>query len=152
MIEEGVIIAKNKKAAFEYFLMDKKVAGISLSGTEIKSIRNNKARIVEAYCAFVDDELYVRNMYIAEYAPGSYNNHEPRRERKLLLKRNELNKLKKKLKDVGLTCVPTNLFITKSGFAKLEIAIAKGKKLYDKRHDLKAKDDKRLMDRKLKVY
>jgi len=109
MIEEGVIVAKNKKAAFEYFLMDKKIAGISLSGTEIKSIRNNKASIVEAYCIFIDDELYVRNMYIAEYAPGSYNNHEPR-------------------------------------------SIAKGKKLYDKRHDLKAKDDKRQMDRKLKDY
>ncbi|MFT4660269.1 MAG: SsrA-binding protein [Patiriisocius sp.] len=152
MIEEGEIKAKNKKASHEYFLMDKKVAGISLSGTEIKSIRDNKASIVEAYCTFMGDELYIRNMYIAEYAPGSYNNHEPRRERKLLMKRNELNKLKKKLKDVGLTCIPTKLFISKNGLAKLEIAIAKGKKLYDKRHDLKEKDDKRQIQRNLKEY
>jgi len=152
MIEEGTVVAKNKKAAFEYFLMDKKFAGISLTGTEIKSIRNHKASIVEAYCLFIKDELYIRNMYIAEYTAGSYNNHEPRRDRKLLLKRNELTKLKKKLKDVGLTCVATNLFIAKNGFAKLEIAIAKGKKLYDKRHDLKSKDDKRQMDRNLKDY
>lgn len=152
MIEEGEIIAKNKKASFEYALSDRKIAGIQLTGTEIKSIRDNKASIVEAYCLFVKGELYVRNMYIAEYDPGSYNNHQPRRDRKLLLNRTELNKLQKKLKDTGITCVPTLLFISAKGLAKLEIAIAKGKKLYDKRQDLKAKDDKRSMDRRMKDY
>jgi len=141
---------KNKKAGFEYHLVDKYVAGIQLTGTEIKSIRNSKASVGEAYCVFVKSELFIRNMHIAEYDPGSYNNHEPKRDRKLLLNRLELDKLKKKLKNKGVTIVPVRLFINDKGLAKLEIALAEGKKLYDKRQDLKSKDDKRAMDRAMK--
>lgn len=138
---------KNKKANFQYFLGDEFTAGIKLTGTEIKSIRNNKASIIEAYCRFQKDELMVFNMYIAEYDNGGYSNHEPRRPRKLLLNRSELNKLKKEMKNVGQTIVPTLLFIADSGYAKLKIAVAKGKKMHDKRDDLKQKDLKRQIDR-----
>lgn len=138
---------KNKKANFQYFLGDEFIAGIQLTGTEIKSIRNNKASIVEAYCRFQKDELMVFNMYIAEYENGGYTNHEPRRPRKLLLNRSELNKLKKEMKNVGQTIVPILLFISDSGYAKLKIAVAKGKKMHDKRDDLKQKDLKRQIDR-----
>lgn len=139
---------KNKKASFEYELLEKYTAGIALMGSEIKSLRNGKASIAEAYCTFIKGELWVRNMHIAEYEEASYNNHEPKRERKLLLNRTELNKMVKKMKDVGLTIVPTRLYINAKGWAKLDIAIAKGKKLYDKRQDLKAKDAKRQMERR----
>jgi len=141
---------KNKKAKFEYEFLEKFTAGIVLSGTEIKSIRAGKASIMEGYCFVKDNELFITNMYIAEYEQGSYNNHEPRRIRKLLLNRNEIDKLIKKKKDVGLTIIPLSLFINGKGYAKLDIALAKGKKLHDKRHDLKAKDDKRSMDRAMK--
>ena len=141
---------KNKKAKFEYEFLEKFTAGIVLTGTEIKSIRAGKASIVEGYCFVNNGELFIKNMYIAEYEQGSYNNHEPRRTRKLLLNRNEIDKLVKKKKDVGLTIVPLSLFINGKGYAKLDIALAKGKKLHDKRQDLKAKDDKRSMDRALK--
>jgi SsrA-binding protein len=141
---------KNKKASFEYELLDKYTAGVQLSGTEIKSIRNGKASIAEGFCVIENDEIWVRNMHVAEYEEGSYNNHEPKRDRKLLLNRQEINKLKKKLKDVGLTIVPLRLYITPKGWAKLDIALAKGKKLYDKREDLKAKDTKRQLDRFIK--
>lgn len=141
---------KNKKAKFEYEFIEKFTAGIQLRGTEIKSIRAGKASIVEAYCFLQNDELFIKNMYIAEYEQGSYNNHEPRRNRKLLLNRQELNKLSKKKKDVGLTIIPLKVFINQKGYAKLDIALAKGKKMHDKRHDLKAKDAKRQMDRALK--
>lgn len=143
---------RNKKASFEYILLEKYVAGMQLTGTEIKSIRNNKANIGDAYCIFVGNELWVKQMHIAEYSHGNIRNHEPKRDRKLLLKRKELKKLLKKLRDKGLTMVPTLLFISKSGYAKLEIALAKGKKLYDKREDLKQKDAKRDMDRVMKHY
>ena len=138
---------KNKKAGFEYFLLEKYNAGIQLMGTEIKSIRLGQANIVDAYCVFVNNELFVKNMNISEYEYGTHYNHEPKRDRKLLLSKRELKKLNNKLKDQGLTIVPTLLFINEKGFAKLEIALAKGKKLYDKRETLKEKDTKREMDR-----
>ena len=141
---------KNRKAKFEYEFLEKFTAGLQLYGTEIKSIRAGKASIIEAYCYLNNGEVFIKNMYIAEYEQGSYNNHEPRRERKLLLNRNEIEKLIKKKKDVGLTIIPLSLFINGKGYAKLDIALAKGKKLHDKRHDLKAKDDKRNMDRAMK--
>lgn len=143
---------RNKKASFEYILLDKYVAGIQLTGTEIKSIRNNKANIADAYCIFVGNELWVKQMHIAEYTHGNIHNHVPKRDRKLLLNRKELRKLSKKLRDKGLTIVPTRLFISESGYAKLEIALAKGKKLYDKREDLKRKDADREMGKILKHY
>jgi len=138
---------KNRKAKFEYEFLETFTAGIQLSGTEIKSIRAGKANIADGYCFFYNDELFVKNVFIAEYEKGTYNNHEPRRVRKLLLNRSELDKLIKKKKDVGLTIVPVSLFINNKGFAKLEIALAKGKKLHDKRETLKAKDTKRELDR-----
>ena len=141
---------KNKRASFEYEFLEKFTAGIQLTGTEIKSIRAGKASIVEGYCFIKNGELFIKNMYIAEYEQGSYNNHNPKRDRKLLLNRSELNKLEKKKKDVGLTIVPLKVFINKKGYAKLDIALAKGKKLHDKRHDLKDKDAKRQMDRAMK--
>ncbi len=147
MEEKEIIIAKNKKARYEYTLEDEFTAGIVLQGTEIKSIRNSKARITEAYCAISSGELWVRNMYIEEYAAGSYNNHLPKRERKLLVNKSELKKIVKKLKDNGVTCIPTLLFISARGKANLKISIASGKKLHDKREDLKRKDASRQIDR-----
>jgi len=141
------IIAKNKKARHEYFLEDHWTAGIMLTGTEIKSIRAHKARITEAYCTFKDGEFYILNMSIEPYANGGYVNHEVRRMRKLLLKGTELKKLQRKLRDVGNTCVPTQLFIAENGLAKVEIALATGKKLHDKREDLKKKESVRAIDR-----
>lgn len=141
---------KNKRASFEYSFLDKYIAGIKLAGTEIKSIRQSKANITDAYCVVVNEELWIRNMDIAEYFQGTYNNHLSKRDRKLLLNKNELKKLFVKLKDKGLTIIPLRLFINENGFAKIEIALAKGKKLYDKREDLKLKDAKREMDRKFK--
>ena len=130
---------KNKRARFEYQIHDTFIAGIQLNGTEIKSIRLGKVTITESFCAFKENELWIRGMHVAEYEFGTYANHEPKRERKLLLNRQELNKLQKKLKNQGLTIVPLKLFIDTKGWAKLEIAIAKGKKLHDKRDSLKEK-------------
>ena len=138
---------KNKRAFYEYFISDEITAGIMLSGTEIKSIRNGKVNITDAYCTFVGDELFIRNMYIAEYVYGSYNAHEPRRDRKLLLTERELRKYHNKIKDKGLTIIPLRVFINERGLAKLDIALAKGKKLYDKRASIKDKDVKRDMER-----
>ncbi len=138
---------KNRKASFEYFLIERMVAGIQLLGTEIKSIREGKANLTDSYCAFVREELYVRNLHIAEYTYGTYNNHEPKRDRKLLLNKRELKKLLTKVKEKGLTIVPVQLFINERGLAKLEIALAKGKHTYDKRESLKQQDSKREMDR-----
>ncbi|MBL4651933.1 MAG: SsrA-binding protein SmpB [Flavobacteriales bacterium] len=143
---------KNRKASFEYHLVGKYVAGLQLLGTEIKSIRESKASIAEGYCLFIKDELFIKNMHIAEYSHGGFVNHEPKRMRKLLLSRQELDKLLKKTKIKGFTIVPTRLFIGKNGYAKLEIALAEGKKLYDKRESLKQADDKRSMDRMKKNY
>lgn len=143
---------KNKKASFLYELMEKFTAGMVLSGTEIKAIRTGKANLVDSYCTFINNELWVRNLNISEYSYGSYNNHEPRRDRKLLMNRKELKKLEKKLKDKGLTVVPLKLFINENGYAKLRIAIARGKKMFDKREDMKQKDAKREMDRMKKPH
>jgi SsrA-binding protein len=126
------------------------MAGIQLTGSEIKSLRNSKASIVEAYCVFEKNELFIRNMHIAEYENSSYYNHNPKRDRKLLLNRKELDKLFKKAKIKGFSIVPLNLFINDKGLAKLNIALAQGKKLHDKREDLKEKDSKRDMDRAMK--
>jgi len=143
---------QNKKARFEYHLIDKFVAGMQLTGTEIKSIRNGKASIVEAYCVFSDGEVFIRNMHIAAYENGSYYNHTPRGDRKLLLNRKEINKIEKFLKVKGNALVPLKMFISDKGWAKLEIATAQGKKLHDKRQDLKEKDDKRAIDRAMKDF
>jgi SsrA-binding protein len=123
------------------------VAGISLFGTEIKSIRNNKANISDAYCIFIENELFVRNLHVSEYPNGGYSNHKPKRDRKLLLNKQEINKILGKSKEKGNSIVPIRLFINQSGKAKLEIALAKGKKIYDKRESIKAKDQKRDLER-----
>lgn len=142
----------NKRARFEYHLIDEFVAGIKLSGTEIKSIRSGKASIVEAYCVFSEGEVFIRNMHIQAYENGSFYNHTPRGDRKLLLNRKEIDKIEKFMKDKGNTIVPMKMFLSDKGWAKIKIATAKGKKLYDKRSDLKDKDDKRDMDRAMKRY
>ncbi len=141
---------KNKRASFDYEFIDTFVAGLVLTGTEIKSIRLGKASLVDTYCYFAKGELWVKNMHIAEYFYGSYNNHAARRDRKLLLQKKELKKLERSTKETGFTIVPTRLFINEKGLAKLVIALAKGKKQYDKREALKEKDDKRMMDRAFK--
>jgi len=146
------IIIKNRKALFEYSLLDTFDAGIQLLGSEIKSIRAGKANLQEAYCFFIGDELYIKGMHIAEYSHGGYANHDPVRQRKLLLKRTELRKIKNKLKEKGLTVIPVKLYINERGFAKLEIAVAKGKKLFDKRQNIKNKDVKRELDRTRKNF
>jgi SsrA-binding protein len=134
---------KNKRASFDYEFLDTCTAGIVLSGTEIKSIRAGKAALADAYCYFVNGELYVKNMHIAEYGWGGFSNHDPRRDRKLLLHRKELQKLFRRHKEKGLTIVATRLFISDRGFAKLVIALARGKKAYDKRASIKEKDLRR---------
>jgi SsrA-binding protein len=144
---ENSISIKNKKAGHEYFLLQELTAGIQLLGTEIKSIRDGKANIVDAYCTFRGDELFVINMHISEYTFGTYNNHEPKRDRKLLLTKRELKKFQTKVKERGFTIVPTLLFINEKGLAKLTIALARGKHHYDKRETLKQKDHKREMER-----
>lgn len=144
------ILIRNKRATFDYELIDTYQAGIVLVGTEIKSIRLGKASLVDTFCFFIDGELWVKNMNISEYFYGTYNNHLPRRDRKLLLTKRELNKIRRQTKDTGFTVVPTKLYINAKGLAKVEVAVAKGKKQYDKRESLKEKDDKRQMDRAMK--
>lgn len=135
---------QNKKARFEFEILDKYVAGIQLTGTEIKSIRNSKARITESFCEFNErGELFVVNMYIEEYIYGHHYNHKPKSERRLLLNKHELKSLKKDVDQKGNTIVPLRLFINENGWAKLEIALAKGKKLHDKRETMKDRDNKR---------
>ncbi|MGQ8335824.1 SsrA-binding protein SmpB [Sunxiuqinia sp. A32] len=141
---------KNKRAFFEYEILERFVAGIQLAGTEIKSIRNGKASLVDSFCRFTNNELYVVNMNISEYDFGNINNHEARRDRKLLLSKKELQKLQKKIKESGLSIIPLKMFINDRGLCKIEIALAKGKKTYDKRESLKSKDAKRDIDRAMK--
>lgn len=144
---------QNKKARFEYDILDTFIAGIQLSGTEIKSIRESKARITESFCEFNErGELFVINMYVEEYQHGSFYNHNPKSSRKLLLQKKELKKLQKEVQNVGLTIVPLKLFITDKGWAKLQIALVKGKKLHDKRETIKDRDNKRDLDRIKKIY
>jgi SsrA-binding protein len=150
MKKSSHIRIKNKRANREYFILDRYVAGIVLTGTEIKSIRDGKANLADAYCIFENGELFVRGMHIAEYSYGSYNNHLAKRDRKLLLTKRELRKLNNKVKEKGFTIVPTVLFINERGLAKLEIALAHGKHYYDKREDLKKKDTQREIERHLK--
>lgn len=152
MIQKNINI-KNKKARFEYELLDKFTAGIVLGGTEIKSIRESKASISESFCEFNDrGELFIINMQIDEYSHASHYNHKPKAERKLLLHKQELKKLRKEVNTAGLTIVPLNLFLNEKGLAKINIALAKGKKLYDKRETLKDRDNKRDLDRIKKSF
>lgn len=146
----GDVKIRNKRASFEYYLLEKLIAGIVLSGTEIKSLRAGKASLADSYCFFESGELYVRGMHISEYSFGSYNNHLAKRDRKLLLTARELRKLNTKVKEKSMTIVPIVLFINEKGLAKLEIALAKGKHFFDKRENLKEKDHQREIDRHLK--
>ncbi|MCE5178285.1 MAG: SsrA-binding protein SmpB [Porphyromonadaceae bacterium] len=149
-MQQTPVNIKNKRATFDYELLDIYTAGIVLTGTEIKSLRLGKASLVDTYCFFERGELWVRNMHIAEYFYGTYNNHNARRDRKLLLNKKELQKLLRLTRETGFTIIPVRLFINEKGLAKLVIAVAKGKKEYDKRQSLKEKEDKRDMDRMFK--
>lgn len=144
---QNKINIRNKKASFNYTFVEKYTAGIKLTGTEIKSIRLGKASLVDAYCLFINSELFVRGLSITEYAFGTHYNHDPRQDRKLLLTKRELKKLERKSTEKGFTIVATRLFINENGWAKLEIALAKGKQEFDKRHEIKKKDLKRDMER-----
>ncbi len=144
------IVIKNKKASYLYELLERFTAGIELYGTEIKSIRLGKASLTDSYCKFINNELWVI-MHIAEYSFGSHYNHEPKRERKLLLTKRELKKIGKKVKTSGLTVIPTRMFINEKGFAKLNVSLAKGKKMHDKRESLKKNETKRELDRMKKI-
>ncbi len=143
---------KNRKAAFEYFFIEEFTAGIVLTGTEIKSIRAGKASLVDTYCTIIRGELWVKGMSVSPYFYGSYNNHEQKRDRKLLLTRREINRLESATKQTGYTIVPTLVFIDENGRAKVDIALCKGKKAYDKRQTLKEKEDRREIDRVMKNY
>ncbi len=143
---------RNKKASFEYFFIDTYTAGIVLTGTEIKSIRLGKASLVDAYCYVVNGEMWVKGMNISPYFYGSYNNHESKRDRKLLLNKREIHRLQEDTKQVGFTIVPTLVFIDDKGRAKMDIALARGKKMFDKRQTLKEKEDRREMDRARKHF
>jgi SsrA-binding protein len=144
------IVIKNKKASHDYEFLEKFIAGIKLSGTEIKSLRLGKATIADCYCYFSNSELFIKGMHIAEYWWGNLNNHDPLRDRKLLLTIRELRKIERKVKETGLTIIVIKVFINERGLAKAEIAISKGKKEYDKRETLKRKDASREMDRMMK--
>jgi len=141
------ITIRNKKALHDYEFLDKYIAGIKLTGTEIKSIRAGKATLTDSFCVFRDAELYIKGMHISEYWWGNLNNHDPLRERKLLLKARELKKIERKVREAGLTVIVIKVFINEKGLAKAEIAVSKGKKEYDKRETLKRKDSERELDR-----
>ena len=151
-MKQPAINIKNKRATFDYELVDTYTAGIVLTGTEIKSIRLGKAGLVDTFCYFANGELWVKNMHIAEYFYGSYNNHEMKRDRKLLLNRKEIQKLESATKQTGYTIIPLLVFIDQNGRAKMDIALCKGKKEFDKRQTLKEKEDRREMDRAMKRY
>ena len=152
MAQQKQVNIKNRKARFEYEILDKYVAGIVLRGTEIKAIREGKASIAESFCEFSNNELFVINMTIQEYSHASHYNHQPKSERKLLLNRNELKKLEREVKNTGLTIIPLLLFTNEKGFAKLEIALCRGKKQYDKRETMKERDTKRDLSRIKKAF
>ena len=143
---------RNKKASFEYFFIETFTAGIVLTGTEIKSIRAGKASLVDSYCLIINGEMWVRGMSVSPYFYGSYNNHEQKRDRKLLLTKREINKLQSATKQTGYTIVPLLVFLDEKGRAKMDIALCKGKKAFDKRQTLKEKEDRREMDRAFKRY
>ena len=143
---------KNKKAAFEYFLVETFMAGIVLTGTEIKSIRMGKASLVDTYCLIINGEMWVRGMSISPYFYGSFSNHEMKRDRKLLLTKREIHRLQEATKQPGFTIIPTLIFIDENGRAKVDIALAKGKKMFDKRQTMKEKEDRREMDRARKNF
>ena len=142
---------KNKRAYFDYHILDSYVAGIALLGTEIKAIRQGKANMTDAFCMFIDDSLYVRNLHISEYSHSSFHHHDIKRDRVLLLQKKELKKLKIKGEEKGFTIVPLRIFTNERGFAKMEIAIAQGKKEFDKRDSIKEREGKREMDRAMKI-
>ncbi len=143
---------KNRKASFEYIFLDHITAGIVLTGTEIKSIRLGKASLVDTYCTVINGEMWIKNMYVAPYFYGSYGNHAMRRDRKLLLNRKEIRKWAQEMKNPGLTIVPTELYINEENLAKVDIVLARGKKIFDKRQTMKEKADRREMDRSFKHY
>lgn len=148
-LERNVLI-KNRRATFDYEIIDRYTAGLVLVGSEIKSVRLGKAGLADSYCFFINGELWIKGMYIAEYFYATYNNHKERRDRKLLLSKKELSKLQNAVKTPGITIIPIKLFINDRGYAKLEIGVAKGKKLYDKRASIKEREDKRSIDRAFK--
>ncbi len=150
MLPPDRIHIRNKRASFDYEIEDTLVAGIQLSGTEIKSLRLGRASLVDSFCFFLRGELWMKGLNISEYSYGTYNNHVPQRDRKLLLQKKELLKWERKIKDTGYTIVPLHLFISTKGWAKIDIALARGKKTYDKRESLKEKDHKRDMDKAMK--
>jgi SsrA-binding protein len=150
MRQKSNIRIENKKARFEYIILDRYTAGIALCGTEIKSIREGKASLVDSYCAVDHGELYVKQMHIALYRFGSYANHETKRDRKLLLQRREIRKIERATKETGKTIIPLALFINEKGLAKLEIAVCQGKHSYDKRQSLREADDKRMVAQMMK--
>jgi len=152
MAIQKTVKIKNRKAKFEYEILDKYIAGIVLAGTEIKAIREGKASIAESFCEFHNDELFVINMTVQEYSHATHFNHSPKSERKLLLNRNELKKLGKEVRNSGLTIIPLLLFTNEKGFAKLQIALCKGKREFDKRDDIKDRDNKRDLSRLKKAF
>jgi SsrA-binding protein len=141
------IVSKNKKAGFQYELFDRFVAGIVITGSEIKSIRQGKINFVDSFCVFIGDELFIRGLHIAEYSHGGYANHVPVHDRKLLLNKSELSRMQKKVKEKGFTIIPLACLLTEKGKAKIEIAVARGKKIFDKRESIKTKDSKRDTER-----
>lgn len=151
-MQQNKINILNRKAKFQYEILDKYTAGIVLAGTEIKAIREGKANIAESFCEFSRGELFVINMNIQEYSHASHFNHDPRSERKLLLNKRELRKLEKDVQNTGLTIIPLRLFVNERGLAKLEIALCRGKKLYDKRETIKKRDTDRQLDRIKKAF
>ncbi len=150
--KKNTIVILNRKARFEYEFLDKYMAGIKLAGTEIKAIREGKASIAESFCEFNNGELFVVNMTVQEYSHATYFNHAPKSVRKLLLNKKELKKLEKEVKNSGLTIIPIKLFVNDRGLAKLDIVLAKGKKIHDKRDTIRDRDNKRNLDRIKKEY
>ena len=150
--KKSPIQVKNKKAAFEYFFIEEFTAGMVLTGTEIKSIRAGKASLVDTYCVIINGEIWVKGMSISPYFYGSYNNHEQKRDRKLLLTLREISRLESATRQTGYTIVPTLVWIDENGRAKMDLALCKGKKAYDKRQTLKEKEDRREIDRAMKDF